>query len=54
MIFNWENNKHNNKTQETMNIVYFLRETINGENSATSSEIESAPNRKAQNSKMIS
>ena len=43
MIFNWENNKHNNKTQETMNTMFFLGETINGENPATSAEIESAP-----------
>ena len=38
------------KTQETMNIVFFLRETINGENPATSSEIESTPKVKPQNS----
>ena len=42
-IFNWENKKHNNQTQETMNTVFFLGETINGENHATSLEIESAP-----------
>ena len=54
MIFNWENNKHTNQTQETMNTVIFLGETINGENHATSSEIESAPKLKPQNIKMIS
>ena len=54
MIFNWENNKHNNQTQETMNIVFFLGEPINGVNPATSSEIESKPKVKPQNSKMIS
>ena len=43
-IFNWENNKHINQTQETMNTVFFLGETINGENPETSSEIESPPN----------
>ena len=43
MIFNWENNKQNNQTQETMNIVFILGETINGENPVTSSEIESTP-----------
>ena len=37
-----------------MNIVFFLRETINGENPATSSEIESTPKAKPQNNKMIS
>ena len=36
MIFNWENNKYRNQTQETMNMVFFLGETINGENPATS------------------
>ena len=54
MIFNWGNNKHINQTQETMNTVFFLKETINGENPATSSEIELAPKVKPQNSKMIS
>ena len=39
----WENNKHSNQTQETMNMVFILKETINGENPTTSSEIESAP-----------
>ena len=43
MIFNWENNKYNNQTQEIMNIVFILGETINGENPATSLEIESTP-----------
>ena len=43
MIFNWENNKYNNQTQETMNIVFILGETINGEKPATSSEKESTP-----------
>ena len=52
--FNWENNKNRNQTQEAMNIVFFFRETINGENPMTSSEIESTPNRKSQNSNMIS
>ena len=33
----------NNQTQETMNAVFILRETINGENPKTSSEIESEP-----------
>ena len=33
---------HSNKIQETMNTVFFLGETIIGENPATSSEIESA------------
>ena len=37
-----------------MNTVFILRETINGENLATSSEIESAPKVKLENSKMIS
>ena len=37
-----------------MNTVFFLGETINGENPATSLEIESAPKVKPQNSKMIS
>ena len=54
MIFNWENNKHNNQTQETMNTVFILRETINGENPATSSNIETTPKVKPQNSKVIS
>ena len=54
MIFNWENNKHNNQRQETINTVFFLGETINGENSATSSEIESTPKLKPQKIKMIS
>ena len=31
---------HTNKIQETMNTVFFLKETINGENPTTSSEIE--------------
>ena len=53
-IFNLENNKHNNQTQETMNTMFFIGETINGENPATSSEIESTPKVKPQNSKMIS
>ena len=44
MIFNWENNKHNNQTQETMNTVFILGEAINGKNPTTFSEIESAPN----------
>ena len=35
-----------------MNTVFFLRETINGENAATSSEIELAQDVKPQNSKM--
>ena len=43
MIFNWENNKYNNQTQEIMNTVFILGETINGENPATSLEIQSAP-----------
>ena len=43
MIFNWENNKHINQTQETMNTMFFFGETINGENPATSSEIKSTP-----------
>ena len=42
MIFNWENNKHSNQTKETMNTMFILEETINGEKPATSSEIESA------------
>ena len=55
MIFNGENNKQSNQTQETMNTVFFLGETINGENPTTSSEIESTPNYKSpQKSKMIS
>ena len=37
-----------------MNIVFILRETINGENPATSSEIESAAKVKPENIKMIS
>ena len=37
-----------------MNTVFFLRETINGENLATSLEIESAPKLKPKNIKMIS
>ena len=35
-----------------MNIVFFLKETINGENPTTSSEIESTPKVKPQNSTM--
>ena len=35
-----------------MNIVFFLGETINGENPVTSSEIESAPKKK--NPKIVS
>ena len=43
---------YNNQTQETMNTMFFLGETINGENPATFSEIESAPKIvKAQNNK---
>ena len=34
--------------------MFFLRETINGENPTTSSEIESAPKVKPENIKMIS
>ena len=37
-----------------MNAMFFLGETINGENHATSSKIESAPKVKPKNSKMIS
>ena len=37
-----------------MNTVFILSETINGENPATSSEIESAPKLKPENIKMIS
>ena len=37
-----------------MNIVFFIRETINGENPASSSEIESTQDVKPQNSKMHS
>ena len=47
MIFNLENNKNNNKTQEIMNTMFFPRESINGENPATSSDLESTPNSKA-------
>ena len=39
---------------KTMTTMFFLGETINGENPTTSSEIESAPKVKPQNSKMIS
>ena len=49
-----ENNKHGNQTQETMNTVFLLKETINGENPANSLEIESTPKVKPQNSKMHS
>ena len=42
------------QTKETMNTMFILRETINGENPPTSSEIESTPKVKPQNSKMIS
>ena len=42
-ICNWENNKYKNQTEETMNTVFFLRETVNVENPVTSSEIESTP-----------
>ena len=44
------NNKH--KRQETQ--IIFLVETINGENPATSSEIELAPKVKPENIKIIS
>ena len=37
-----------------MNIVFILEETINGENPATSSEIELTPKVKPENIKMIS
>ena len=37
-----------------MNTVFFLGETINGENPTTSSEIESTPKVKPENIKMIS
>ena len=37
-----------------MNIVFILRETINGENPTTSSKIELAPKVKPENIKMIS
>ena len=37
-----------------MKIVFILRETINGENLATSSKIESTPKVKPKNIKMIS
>ena len=37
-----------------MNTVFILGETINGENLANSSEIESAPKVKPENNKMIS
>ena len=37
-----------------MNTVFILGEIINGENPATSSEIESSPNVKPKNIKMIS
>ena len=36
-----------------MNTIFFLGETINGENPATSLEIESTQDVKLQNSKMI-
>ena len=45
---------NSNQTQETMNIVFFIKETINGENLTTSSEIESAQDVKPQNNKMHS
>ena len=48
------NNKHINQTQETMKIVFFLGESINGENPTTSSDIESTPKGKPKNIKMIS
>ena len=54
MIVNWENNKYINQTQETMSTVFFHEETINGENTATSSEIEVAQDVKPKNSKMQS
>ena len=34
---------YSNQTQETMNTVFILGETVNGENPATSSDKESAP-----------
>ena len=43
-----------NQTQETMNTVFFIEETINGENPTNSSEIELAQKVKPQNSKMHS
>ena len=45
---------HNNQSQEKIDTNIILEETINGENPATSSEIESAPKVKLQNSEMIS
>ena len=46
--------KHSNQTQETMNTMFILKETINGESPTTSLEIESTPKVKPQNSNMIS
>ena len=45
---------HNNQTQDTMNAMVFLEEIINGENPATSLEIESEPKVNPKNIKMIS
>ena len=43
-----------NKTQETRDTNNFPQGNHKGENPATSLEIESTPNRKAQNIRMIS
>ena len=45
---------HSNKTQETRDTKNFHQGNHKGENHATSSEIESAPKIKPENTKMIS
>ena len=52
--FNWENNMHNNKTQERRDTNNFPRGNHKGENPVNSSEIESTPKVKPENIKMIS